>query len=225
MQSIKYQRLKADFQKALSSDNLEKCIELLRRDFLLGDDQQKELIMFERRLNQARRERQMNTIDFDKFSMETSQVANSLNDLFSKLGEDVVSFADAIHDRILVVACKNSPTDWEKLFPDAFFSHIHIIRYGEEVPVEYTSSDVVIFDDLDCPGIGNDAQIRALARSMPQANLLFYGLPGENIFKKKNAPEEDQGFAARCADANSKFTLHARLRELLEFRKIYGSPT
>ena len=63
-----------------------------------------------------------------------------------------------------------------------------------------------------------------LARSMPNAHFLYYGLPGENLFKKKDASEEDKAFALRCADANSKFTVHARLRELLEFRKIYGSP-
>ena len=224
MQNARYQRLKMGFQAALADDNLEECFKILSTGFTLSDSQRKELSLLEGRYSRVRRERRGNRIDFDKFSMETSQVANGLGELLAELGEDAVSISDEIANRILVVVCKNSPTDWPKLFPEAFFSHAHIMRYGEEMPAAYTSPDVVIFDDLDCPGIGNDAQIRMLARSMPAAHFLYYGPPGENLFKKKDASEEDQKFAKRCADANSQFTLHARLRELLEFRKIYGTP-
>jgi predicted ribonuclease YlaK len=34
--------------------------------------------------------------------------------------------------------------------------------------------------------------------------------------------EEEKMIFNRMANANNRFTLHARLQELLEFRKIYG---
>jgi len=221
MQNTKYQRLKDDFQAALTDDNLEECFKLLRKGFNLSAEHQKDLILMERIYNQARRERRTNKMGFEKFSEETSKTADSLLQVMSSLTEDDISLSDEIPNRIVVVICKNSPTDWDTMFSEAFFSHAHIMRYGEEVPAAYISPDVVIFDDLECPGIGNESKMRMLAREMPGAHLLYFGLPGENPFKKKDASEEDKTFAARCADANSKFTVHARLRELLEFRKIY----
>jgi hypothetical protein len=224
MDTTKYHRLRNDCFAAIQNhDNLEQCCYLLLESLDERESAFTEITAVSGRLRGLLSENNLGTISFEEYTMHRNRIRKSLlTFLDSTLRPEDVSLLRRIHERILIVVCKNSPTNWEKLFPDAFFSHAHIIRYGDEVPAEFSSPDVVIFDDLECPGIGNDAEIRRLARSMPGANLLYYGQPGENIFKKKNASEEDQGFAARCADANSKFTLHARLRELLEFRKIYG---
>lgn len=226
MDTTKYHRLRNDCQEAIRNhDNLEKCCELLLESLDERSSIFVEVVAINGRLRGLLSENNLGTLSFDDYTMHRNRVRKSLLAFIdSTLKPEDVSLLRRIHDRILVVACKNSPTDWKKLFPEAFFSHVHVMRYGEEVAADFSYPDVVIFDDLECPGTGNDAQIRMLARSMKGADLLFYGLPGENIFKKKDASEEDQGFAARCADANSKFTLHARLRELLEFRKIYGIP-
>ena len=226
MDTTKYHRLRNDCQAAIQNhDNLEKCCELLLESLDERTSTFAEIVAVSGRLRGLLSENNLGTLSFDEYSRHRAQIRKAmLTFLDSTLKTEDVSLLRRIHDRILVVTCKNSPTDWENLFPEAFFSHVHIMRYGEEVLVTFTSPDVIIFDDLECPGIGNDAQMRIMARAMPHANLLYYGLPGENIFKKKDASEEDQGFAARCADANSKFTLHARLRELLDFRKIYGPP-
>lgn len=225
LDTTKYHRLRNDCHTAIQNDNLEKCCELLLESLDERAETFIEVTAISSRLRGLLSENNLGTISFDEYSRHRAQVRKAvLTFIESTLKPEDVSLLRRIHDRILLVACKRSPTDWEKLFPDAFFSHVHIMRYGEEVPAAFASPDVVIFDDLDCTGTGNDAQIKILARSMPNANLLFFGLPGENPFKKSDASDEDKNFAKRCADANSKFTLHARLRELLEFRKIYGTP-
>lgn len=225
MDTTKYHRLRNDCQAAIQSDNLEKCCELLLESLDERTATFLEIAAISGRLRGLLSENNMGTLSFDEYAIHCNRIRKSLlSFLDSTLKPEDVSLLRRIHDRILVVACKKSPTDWDNLFPDAFFSHVHIMRFGEELPSAYSSPDVVIFDDLECNGVDNDAKIRMYARSMPDTHFLYYGLPGGNIFKKKDASEEDQGFAKRCADANSKFTVHARLRELLEFRKIYGFP-
>jgi hypothetical protein len=226
MDTTKYHRLRNDCQAAIQADNLEKCCELLLESLDERESAFTEIVAVSGRLRGLLSQNNSGTLSFDEYSRHRAQVRVALlTFLDSTLKPEDVSLLHRIHDSILVVACKNSPTDWANLFPEAFFSHVHIMRYGEEVPAAYVTPDVVIFDDLDCPGIGNESRMRMLAREMPSAHLLFYGHYGENPFKKRDAFEEDQAFAARCSDANSKFTLHARLRELLEFRKIYGTPS
>jgi hypothetical protein len=225
MDTTKYHRLRNDCQAAIQADNLEKCCELLLESLDERESAFTEIVAVSGRLRGLLSQNNLGTLSFDEYSRHRAQVRVALLTFLSTLKPEDVSLLRRIHDRILVIACKNSPTDWANLFPEAFFSHVHIMRYGEDVPAAYVAPDVVIFDDLDCQGTGNDAQIRMMARAMSHAHFLYYGLPGENLFKKKDASEEDQAFAARCADANSKFTLHARLRELLEFRKIYGTPS
>jgi hypothetical protein len=225
MDSTKYHRLRNDCQNAIKNDNLEKCCELLLEGLDERESNFIDITAISGRLRGLLSENNHGTLSFDEYSRHRAQVRKALLTFVdSTLKPEDVSLLRRIHDRILVVACKKTPTDWEKLFPDAFFSHVSIINYGDEVPEAFALPDVIIFDDLDCTGTGNDAQIRMLARKMSNANLLFFGLPGENPFKKSGASEEEKELAKRCADANSKFTLHARLRELLEFRKIYGIP-
>lgn len=226
MDTTKCHRLRNDCHVAIQNhNNLEKCCELLLESLDERTSKFVEIVAVSGRLRGLLSENNLGTLSFDEYSRHRAQIRKAmLTFLDSTLKPEDVSLLRRIHDRILVVVCKNSPTDWANLFPEAFFSHVHIMHYKEDVPAAFTSPEVVIFDDNECSGTGNDAQMRILARAMPHANLLYYGLPGENIFKKKDASDEDQGFASRCADANSKFTLHARLRELLDFRKIYGPP-
>ena len=71
--------------------------------------------------------------------------------------------------------------------------------------------------------VGVDSVCKRYAAEMPQAHFLYFGeLNPFTESRKRN--EQDAAIFERCANANSKFTLHARLRELLEFRKIYGTP-
>jgi hypothetical protein len=222
MQISKFEQLAIKFKQALANDNLEECFKMLSNEFVLVNKQKDELVLLERRFSQAAKERRLNKMDFDEFAKHISQIASNLLELFNELDENSLSHSSSVHDKILIVACKKSPTNWERLFPDAYFSHVHIMRYGDEIPASYQSADVVIFDDLDCPGIGDVAQMRMISRQIPGAYLLYYGPSNENPVKDSNI-EEEKAIYARMTNANSVFTIHARLRELLEFRKIYGA--
>lgn len=224
MGTTKYQRLQLDFQTAIQNhDNLEKCCAIIMENLDEQTEKYQEALNISGQFQSLLREDNIGILSSDERILNRNKIRSRLISLVNSIKPEDVSLLRRIHDRILVVACKKSPTDWEKLFPEAFFSHVHIMRYGDEPLADYTSPDVVIFDDLDCPGTGNMAQMRMLSRSMPTANLLYFGPTNENPFKESNV-EEDIAIYARMSNANSKFTLHARLQELLEFRKIYGTP-
>ena len=133
-----------------------------------------------------------------------------------------ISMLNGIHDRILVVKCKESPTDWERIFPDTRYSHIEFMTYGQQTPREFINPDVVIFDDLDCPGLlGNRENIKQLSIEFSLSHLLYVG--AKNPFQDSK-PKDEQAIFARMGNANSRITVPGRLNELLEFRKNYGPP-
>ena len=220
MQSTKYHRLRADCQAAIAANNLEKCFELLADSLDERTAAYTDYIVLRGRLSGVLHLWSSGQTTSQDYSQTLNQVRAGLLHFVNNIQPIDVSLLRRIHDRILIVACKNSPTEWEGLFPEAYFSHRHIICYGEEVPTDFQSPDVVIFDDLECPGIGNHAKIKTLSESMPDANLLYFGK--KNPFEE--GTKEEQVIFPRMANANSKFTVHARLRELLEYRKIYGVP-
>jgi hypothetical protein len=220
MDTTKYHRLRTDCHGAIQKDNLEQCCSLIMESLDERAVVFNEVLAISSRLQGLLSENNMGTLSFDEYSKHRALVRKSLiTFLDNTLKPEDVSLLRRIHEKILVIKCKKSPTIWKDLFPDAFFSHVHIMNYGDELPATFLSPDVIVFDDLECPGIGNTAQIRLLCRQMPDANWLYFGL--ENPFKE-NEVDGDKDLFDRFANANSKFTIHARLRELLEFRKIYG---
>jgi len=217
MEYTKYQRLLNDCQKEIADDNLEKCFELLEESL---DERQSifaEVLLLKGRLSMVLREKNKGTIYFNDYRVERNSIRDSILDFLNRiLKEEHVSLLRRIHDRILIIACKNSPTKWDKLFNNAFFSHVEIIFYKDDVPNEFKNSDVVIFDDLDC-GVKNHVHMSRYILEMPMAHILYVG--ADNPLK-----EDDPPAFKRCANANSEITILARLRELLEFRKVYGLP-
>ncbi len=229
MQKIKNSSLLAECQKALEDNNLELCLQLLSNHF----PSNQEVINQRGRLNGLNKEERNGTISSEEYRRERNRIRVALITFVDEnvlpddempnheILDDEDEVLEGIHNRILIITFKDSFTNWEMLFPKAFFSHRCIINYGEEVPTDYLTPDVIIFDDS---GPNARPYMVRFAEKMPQAHLLYFGeLNPFTESRKRNL--QDAAFFDRCANANSKFTIHARLRELLEFRKIFGGPT
>jgi|GEM_PF-1388207 len=224
MQNVKYIRLRTDCSEALADDNLEKCYLLLSENLVDGQNRLT-LIEIKGRLTGLMREWNGGRMAFDEYSLHRNQIRSALLQLvYTSLKPEDISLLGGIHDRILIIACKNSPTNWERLFPDYRFSHKFVIQFSEIVPREFKNPDVVIFDDLKCPGLmGNKNEMKKLALEMPLAHLLYVGDPKSNPFTDSKLKDEQEIYA-RMTNANSHLTIHGRLNDLLEFRKNYGLP-
>jgi hypothetical protein len=219
MKQSKYHRLVKDSENAIASDNLEKCFELLAESLDEQTAAYREYIAFRNQYSELSRNKRRGTLSVETYGVEKNKLVSNLLEFLSiELKPDDVSLLRRTHDRILVVAADNSQLDWENLFPEAFFSHAAIIGPGEAIPEEFRKSDVVILDHL--AGKPDDVPaLRDYCIAMPGADLLYVGR--NNPFGP-GLETADPGLFARSANANSRFTIHARLRELLEYRKIYG---
>ena len=206
---------------SIRKGNLEKCFELLDEGLAKGEEiktLRNELIQQEGRLNTVLREQ--NAGKADESSKVRLQISSFLLDFLDNLEERHLTLLNRINDQVLILSPEDKVIDWQAMFSEKNFSHARVIRYGKEVPLDYRSPDVVIFDDT---GPNARPEMVRYAAEMPQAHFLYFGeLNPFTESRKRN--EQDAAIFERCANANSKFTLHARLRELLEFRKIYGTP-
>jgi hypothetical protein len=228
MQNTRFIRLRFNCNAALGDDNLEKCLSLLSEN-LKEEVFQSIYAGIEREegdLIAALDNNQLTQKEYaEQYVALRKKQIDAMFEFVEKLTPaDVLPNLDGVYDRILIVKCKNSPTNWETLFPNDRFIHLHIITFGEAPPREFKNSDVIIFDDLNCPGlIGNRSEMKRLATEMPLAHLLYFGDARNNPFMESKMKDEQEIYG-RMGNANTHITLHARLKELLEFRQIFGPP-
>ena len=197
--------------------NLEKCFELLDEALAISEETEvirNKLIHQEGRLNRAQHEFGLGISD------AKTQVYNQISaDMLTFLGtleEKHLTLLNRINDVILILSPVGKEADWKTMFSEKNFSHACVVKYGNEIPLDFSTPDVIIFDDS-----GPDARpfMVQYAKEMPLAHFLYFGETNPYTESRKR----DTAAAAifdRCANANSKFTVHARLRELLEFRKM-----
>lgn len=178
-----------------------------------------ELLILKGNLNRAKHSQSLGLSD--KVSQVSAATSAAILEMLNKLTEQDINPINPINGRILILSPEDKVPDWKEMFSEKNFSHACVIRYGKEIPTDYLSPDVVIFDDT---GPNARPDMVRLSVEMPQAHFLYYGDLNPFTESRKRNPQ-DAAIFDRCANANSKFTLHARLRELLEFRKIYGPPS
>ncbi len=216
--------LREKCRAAIKNGTMEQCFDFLEDGLTKAkeaDSIRSDLILLQGRLNFARREEYAGRDDSYKIAYQ--QISSEILTLLSKLQDEHINFLNRINRQILIF-CPQEPdtkkAEWENLFNKDKFSHSLVLCYDKTIPSQFLAPDVVIFDDS---GPNARPYMVQCAETMPQAHFLYYG--ELNPFTESRKREKkDAAIYERCANANSKFTVHARLRELLEFRKIYGVP-
>lgn len=210
-------QLREKCRTAIGSGTLEDCFDLLETS-LVNRAKFDELLILKGNLNRAKHGQSLglsNTAD-----QVSATTAAAILDMLNKLTEEDINPINPINGRILILSPESKVAEWKGMFTEDNFSHAMVISYDQEIPLEFRGSDVVVFDDT--PRIARPHMVQ-LAKEMPQAHFLYFGDRNPFTEGRERYPEEAAIFE-RCANANSKFTLHARLRELLEFRKRFGAP-
>lgn len=203
---------------AIGDGTVEQCFDLLE-DSLVNRARLDELLILKGNLNRAKHSHVLGLSD--TVSQVSAATSAAILEMLNKLKEEDINPINPINGRILILSPEDKVSDWQAMFSEQNFSHACVIRYGKEIPPDYRSPDVVLFDDT---GPNARPHMVQLAGEMPQAHFLYFGENNPFTENRKRNPQ-DAAIFERCANANSKFTVHARLRELLEFRKIYGPPS
>lgn len=202
---------------AIGSGTMEQCFDFLEAS-LVNRARLDELLILKGNLNRAKHSQMLglsNTVD-----QVSATTTAAILEMLNKLKEEDLSPINPINSRILLLSPEEKVAEWKAMFSEINFSHAEVIRYGKEIPLEYNSPDVVIFDDS---GPNARPHMVQCFEAMPQAHFLYFGdLNPFTESRKRN--QQDAAIYERCANANSKFTVDARLRELLDYRKKYGPP-
>jgi len=206
--------LRKKCRTAIGEGTMEQCFDFLQ-DNVVNQSRLDELLLLRGILNRAKNTQLFGLLDSHSLVSNTTSAA--ILEMLAKLSEEDINPINPINGRILIFSPEEKVAEWKSMFSGKNFSHAHVIRYGKDIPSEYSSPDVVIFDDS---GPSARPHIVQCAEAMPQAHFLYYGELNPFTESRKRNPQ-DAAIYDRCANANSKFTVHARLRELLEFRKIY----
>jgi Effector-associated domain 11 len=220
----KYQRLKESCHAALKDGNIEKCLELLEENLEREGDsavqkEYNEYLNYCQRFRTLEREHRTQQLEPGEYRRERNKITDALLAFLNTLEPHHVSLMRRVHDRIVVFTPRTELSDTQRLFPEAFFSHVEVLYYKTPVSEEFRNPDVVIFDDSDDHGLDVRPLMSRCQKDFPKAHFLYFG--EDNPFRDSKDPE-GQDIWNRCNNANTRFTLHARLQELLMYRKIYG---
>lgn len=223
--ATKYQRLVQDCHRAIADANPEMCLQLLLEnlDEQEGKEATKEYVLHKAALSSIRREARVGKLTFDEEARKLAEINDSLLEFVSSLKEKDITLLRLTHDRLLVVTRPGREKKWEPMFPAAYFSQVKVINFGKDGPVGFENPAVVIFDDLENEEENLRNEIVWHCRKMPYTHYLLC-TENPSDFHGKKATGDDKKLGSRMAIANSLLTVHARLRELLEFRKIFGEP-
>jgi hypothetical protein len=217
MDTLKFTHLIKDCKQAISENNILKCFSLLEESLNEDKNAYNEFILLKGNHNSILSHWMEEQISSSDYFLGLSKTRAAILKYLSSIQSDDVSMLKRIHDCILILTCKDNSLRWHSLFSEADFSNRFVINYGEKIPTEFQSPDVLILDDLgdSCAGMNFGEMVR-YAKELPEANLLYVGQ--ENPFSDSKAYKS---FFDRSANANSFITVHGRLRELLEYRKYY----
>lgn len=218
----KYQRLVRDCHRAIADANPEMCLQFLLEnlDEQRGKEAMKEYIQHKANLSNIRREARVGKLSFDEEARKLAAINDGLLGFVDSLKEEDVTLLRLTHDRLLIVTRPAREEKWEQMFPEAYFSQVRIINFGKECPAGFENPAVVVFDDFENEEENLRTEIVWHCNKMPSSNYLFC-TQDRSPFHEKNATDGEKTIGGRMAIANSWMTVHARLRELLEFVKIF----
>lgn len=211
-----------DCQRAIADANPEMCLQLLLEnlDEQRGADVMKEYALHKANLSTIRREARVGKLTFDEEARKLASINDGLLEFVNSLEEKDVTLLRLTHDRLLVVTRSGREDKWAQMFPEAYFSQCKVIVFGKDCPNGFENPAIVIFDNFENEGENLRTEIVWHCKKMQSSHYLFC-IKSRSPFHEGDASSDEKKIGDRMVFANSWMTVHARLRELLEFVKIF----
>jgi hypothetical protein len=168
------------------------------------------------RYNSLRKEKNTVGLEFEKYAIHESGLGRALLDLIAKLQEkdfDMTFFLqNEIHQTLTIVA--NGPDALKKTltyFDPAIYKSLEPLDISELTPsLKSGPAQLVVLSNLaEFEEDTYKKKCRAYLDDPSKPEALYFGGPWETL----------KHYADQVYAANSKFSLHARAREMLEYLK------
>lgn len=200
--------------KDLITRNTGEVLQVLRKIFDNNKDRLNEVVLLLARFYKYRASLRKNLLTHQQEALEFSWINDKVLELVDLISEEEAAayeLEQSIFQRILVV-CK-SPTReeyLENLFPSNYYKELKVEGSGVPLPMEEANAfDLIIFDNHP-PGEKDDPNEllkHYLDNTTPY--ILYFG---PNLPLLYQYPE-------RAYFTNSVFSIHARIREMIEYLK------
>lgn len=175
----------------------------------------KQVMIMYGRYNLATEEHRKGLVEQDQYHRKLLQLTDNLLDLIKEITEDearAYELENGIFTKILVI-CKseNRKEAMKKLLSERFYKGIVYDTSGEMLALEKVNEfQLIIFDDTETDDSYFDFYNTYLQTAKPY--LIYFG---------KRRVEDSNGKEQKAYFANSIFSLHARIQEMLTFLKYY----
>lgn len=201
--------------------NIGEVLQQLRQVFVNNPESYNEVILITQRLERLETAIRRGTISVTEENIEQNKINDAvlaLIDCITDLEAAAYELANAVFKRMLVV-CKSAEREayMRKLFPETYFKGVEYDISGVPRPIVSTDQfDLVIFDNNppDGPEGKNELLLHYLEKTKPY--LLYFGNQQLELLRR---------FPDKAYFANSVFSLHSRLEEMIRFLKYYQTPS
>ncbi len=212
---------KKEAQNLIANNELRDCLEYLKNNLSEDSNVYSDLILLFGRFNEIEKNERLfgenKETEKNKFR---SAVLDTINALKAK---DIKS--SAFVETLLIICNTDKRQDMEIFFGKKYFPNAEFINYGEPIPggvydVIFLEDETGIINQIeDVPEIGKRSTTenenrRTEMKKFIEANPKQYFIYIGKYFSL--------GYEDRVYFSNSRFSIYARLKEMLDYKKYYG---
>lgn len=225
--------LKEKIQDLFEANKIKRSLSLLKQELSRESEKYSDYISIRRRFNEVQDDKMADTIDFSTANTALNKIGQALLNFINTLEEvDLETKKQFLHQEIsnsiLVFTEYESPEKLKDFFNQLNFKDVSVYRTIDFEEVRYNEFDLIIFDNRDLPTCYSKKDVEKLDPEIQKQIhdriaqmdliikesskfLIHYG----NILYWINSNRE------RVQAANSKFSLYARTKEVIEFINTY----
>lgn len=208
----------------LEMGDLAACFEALKENLTDESDARKELSVFIGQYNRLLRSK--STISPGEYRMEVNKIDEFVRELIDRLEVNDISGKQFI-EPILIICNAEKREDMEAFFSKTYFPNIDFIKYTDPLPKGVF--DIIFLEDEDNILTqteekvinGENKKVPTLASENKKKEMKAYLDSTEGLFLYYGSYFPLANYKERVYFSNSKFSIYARLKELLEYKKYY----
>jgi hypothetical protein len=199
--------------------NAGEVLQTLQQIFAHNGDKLNEVFKQKARLEKYRKDQRGGAWSNEDLNREFNQIHDAIIFLIDQITpEEAAAYEleNAVFKRILVV-CKSAGREeyMRRLFPEQYFKGVEYdVSEKPRAAESVNRFDLVIFDNYPHGAPDDPHDLLKYYLEQTQPSLLYFGSQQLNLLRE---------YPEKAYFANSIFSLHGRLREMIEFLKYYST--
>ncbi len=203
------EQLKKEFPKTIPGIMLQKLQKVFRDD----SENYNNVLLLSSRYEDYKNNRIRGTITEERSQLENSQIKEIILGLISDITDEEASayeLENSIFQRMLIVCrTKEREAYMKNLFPGKFYKEIQVVVGQDKPPLEEVNSfDLIIYDNF-ADQEHTEQELLKFYLTQTEPYILYFGPPLPLL----------RQFPEKVYFANSVFSIHSRVREMIEYVK------